>query len=60
MLGVDALGELAGERLRVREQLVERAPGHLALVEREDGVAALVGSAHRPKPTRQRRGNLWR
>ena len=39
---VGALGEVARERLRVRQQLVERAPGHVALVERERGVAALI------------------
>ncbi len=42
-----ALGELAGERLRALEQLVERPAGDLVLVEREDGVAALVGPSHR-------------
>ena len=45
-VGLDALGQLAGERARVGEQLVERAPGDVALVAGEDGVAALVGSAH--------------
>jgi hypothetical protein len=44
---VDALRELAGERFRVGDQLVERAAGDVALVGGEDGVAALVGSAHR-------------
>ena len=28
------------------EQLVKRPAGHLALVEREHGVAALIGAAH--------------
>ena len=41
------VGQLARERLRVGEQLVERPPGDLALVEREDGGAALVGCGAR-------------
>ena len=46
-LGVDALGQLAGQRPRVGDQLLQRAAGDVALVAGEDGVAALVGSAHR-------------
>jgi len=41
-VGVSALGEVARERLRVRQQVVQRAPGHVTLVERERGVAALI------------------
>src|SRR5918995_7446812 len=49
---VDALGELARERLRAFEQLRKRAAGHLALVEREGRIPALVGASHAPEATR--------
>ena len=45
-VGLDALGQLAGERPRLGDQLLQRPAGDVALVAGEDGVAALVGSAH--------------
>ena len=39
---VGALGEVAGERLGALEQILEGLAGHVALVEREGGVAALI------------------
>jgi hypothetical protein len=40
---LDTFGELAGEGLcGGRDQFLERAPGHVALIAGKDGVAALV------------------
>ena len=36
-----ALGDRLRERLRVSEQILERAPGDLLLIDREGGIAAL-------------------
>ncbi len=41
-LGLDTLGELAGERPSRADQLGERTPGDVPLVAGEDRVAALV------------------
>ena len=41
-----SLGQFAAEGTGVDEQVFERAPGELVLVESEDGIAALVGAAH--------------
>ena len=45
-VGLDPERQLPRERAGVGEQVVERAPGDVALVAGEDGVAALVGPAH--------------
>ena len=45
--GVDPLGQLARQRPRLADQLLQGAAGDVALVVGEDGVAPLVGSAHR-------------
>ncbi len=41
-VGVGALGEVARERLRARQQVVQGATGDVALIQREGGVAALI------------------
>ena len=43
---VDALGDLAGQRTRLGDQLLERPAGDVALIAGEDRVAALVGPTH--------------
>jgi 2,5-diamino-6-(ribosylamino)-4(3H)-pyrimidinone 5'-phosphate reductase len=52
------LGELAGERLGTLEELLDRPPGHLVLVEGEDGVSSLFGSAHAQAPSWQGRPRI--